>query len=276
MSPRLRGALYALYPLAIIAIWAAIIVGVGYWQQQQKQNRGAEPTLVHTGIEKRAKIVTDTYEPLSTQYRDLTRCYGQPPKGGVKCDPLPRERPTVTTCPPHCNELLKTPPKKAAVAKPVKPMKMSERVARCTSDAIRLCAAALPNRDKIIACLQSKRAQLSTRCAPVFATPVPITKPTLDANGHGAAPLKASKTPCDVSKSKKSSNTYKPKSHRTLTPGIIAPEEYHDGASQWSRDHPGPIPNLGTSGPDLGSGHGGHSHAGGHHHHSPPPHHTLC
>jgi hypothetical protein len=49
------------------------------------------------------------------QAHELTRCYGQPPKGDVKCDPRPM-LPTrcydskgqpIMMCPPDCDRLLK-------------------------------------------------------------------------------------------------------------------------------------------------------------------------
>jgi hypothetical protein len=42
-----------------------------------------------------------------------------------------------------------------------------ERLA-CTSDAFRLCVAAIPNQSAVIACLKSKRSQLSPTCRQLF------------------------------------------------------------------------------------------------------------
>ncbi len=38
----------------------------------------------------------------------------------------------------------------------------------CTPDVFRLCSASIPNVEEIIACLQSKRADLSPGCAKAF------------------------------------------------------------------------------------------------------------
>jgi hypothetical protein len=54
------------------------------------------------------------------------------------------------------------------------PMTLAEKKERCTPDVIRLCAAEIPNRDKIVACLKANRAQLSKACAPVFADATPF------------------------------------------------------------------------------------------------------
>jgi hypothetical protein len=38
----------------------------------------------------------------------------------------------------------------------------------CTSDAFRLCVASIPNQSAVIACLKSKRSQLSPTCRQLF------------------------------------------------------------------------------------------------------------
>jgi hypothetical protein len=38
----------------------------------------------------------------------------------------------------------------------------------CTSDAFRLCVALIPNQNAVIACLKSKRSQLSPTCRQLF------------------------------------------------------------------------------------------------------------
>jgi hypothetical protein len=38
----------------------------------------------------------------------------------------------------------------------------------CTSDAFRLCVASIPNQSAVIACLRSKRSQLSPTCRQLF------------------------------------------------------------------------------------------------------------
>ena len=43
----------------------------------------------------------------------------------------------------------------------------------CTSDVFNLCSAFIPNEDPIVACLQSKRAELSPACADVMFPPAP-------------------------------------------------------------------------------------------------------
>jgi hypothetical protein len=55
-----------------------------------------------------------------------------------------------------------------------KSMTLAEKKERCTPDVIRLCAAEIPNRDKIVSCLKANRAQLSKACAPVFADATPF------------------------------------------------------------------------------------------------------
>jgi hypothetical protein len=52
-----------------------------------------------------------------------------------------------------------------AIAEPVPTD--AERSA-CTSDAFRLCVAAIPNQSAVIACLKSKRSQLSPTCRQLF------------------------------------------------------------------------------------------------------------
>jgi len=206
-------------PIAIALAGIMLLVGLVALQYQHK-HRSDEPTLVRTGIEKRARIVTDVYAP---------------PPGALVMVRLPQPRPKI------------------AAPATQRPMSLTEKKIRCTPDAIRLCAHAIPNRDNIIACMQTNKAKLSARCAPVFAKP-------LDANGNEARPLKASKRPCEIQKRKVK-----------RAPTVTAPVEYHDGASQWSRDHPGSLP--GYSDAPL-NGHGGAHHSGGHPH--APQHHTLC
>ena len=53
----------------------------------------------------------------------------------------------------------------AAFAEPVPTD--AERSA-CTSDAFRLCVAAIPNQSAVISCLKSKRSQLSPTCRQLF------------------------------------------------------------------------------------------------------------
>ena len=43
-----------------------------------------------------------------------------------------------------------------------------EEHAACDADATSLCADAYPDEDKLLACMKSKRSQLSATCAPVF------------------------------------------------------------------------------------------------------------
>jgi hypothetical protein len=53
----------------------------------------------------------------------------------------------------------------AAFAEPVP---TAEERSACTSDAFRLCVAAIPNQSAVIACLKSKRSQLSPTCRQLF------------------------------------------------------------------------------------------------------------
>jgi hypothetical protein len=48
----------------------------------------------------------------------------------------------------------------------------------CTGDVFRLCSSEIPNVDRIVACLKSKKANLSTACQSVFDRPVPQTART--------------------------------------------------------------------------------------------------
>jgi hypothetical protein len=50
----------------------------------------------------------------------------------------------------------------------------------CTGDAFRLCSAAIPDVDRVTACMIQKRAQLSPGCAQFFrATPASARKPAV-------------------------------------------------------------------------------------------------
>ena len=48
------------------------------------------------------------------------------------------------------------------------PIPTAEERSACTSDAFRLCVAAIPNQSAVIACLRSKRSQLSPTCRQLF------------------------------------------------------------------------------------------------------------
>jgi hypothetical protein len=48
------------------------------------------------------------------------------------------------------------------------PVPTAEERSACTSDAFRLCVAAIPNQSAVIACLKSKRSQLSPTCRQLF------------------------------------------------------------------------------------------------------------
>jgi hypothetical protein len=47
----------------------------------------------------------------------------------------------------------------------------AEERSACTGDVFRLCSAEIPNADRIVACLKSKKANLSTACRSVFDRP---------------------------------------------------------------------------------------------------------
>ena len=49
----------------------------------------------------------------------------------------------------------------------------AEERSACTGDVFRLCSSEIPNADRIIACLKSKKANLSAGCRSVFDRPVP-------------------------------------------------------------------------------------------------------
>jgi hypothetical protein len=48
------------------------------------------------------------------------------------------------------------------------PVPTAEERSACTSDAFRLCVVAIPNQSAVIACLKSKRSQLSPTCRQLF------------------------------------------------------------------------------------------------------------
>jgi len=48
------------------------------------------------------------------------------------------------------------------------PVPTAEERSACTSDAFRLCFAAIPNQSAVISCLKSKRSQLSLTCKQLF------------------------------------------------------------------------------------------------------------
>ena len=48
------------------------------------------------------------------------------------------------------------------------PVPTAEERSACTSDAFRLCVALIPNQSAVIACLKSKRSQLSPTCRQLF------------------------------------------------------------------------------------------------------------
>jgi len=48
------------------------------------------------------------------------------------------------------------------------PVPTAEERSACTSDAFRLCVAAIPNHSAVIACLKSKKSQLSPTCRQLF------------------------------------------------------------------------------------------------------------
>jgi hypothetical protein len=48
------------------------------------------------------------------------------------------------------------------------PVSTAEERSACTSDAFRLCVALIPSQSAVIACLKSKRSQLSPTCRQLF------------------------------------------------------------------------------------------------------------
>lgn len=48
----------------------------------------------------------------------------------------------------------------------------------CTGDVFRLCSSEIPNVDRIVACLKSKKASLSSACRSVFERPAPTSART--------------------------------------------------------------------------------------------------
>jgi len=58
----------------------------------------------------------------------------------------------------------------------------AEQQASCTSDVFRLCSSEIPDVSRIVTCLKSNRAQLSSGCRAVFA---PAGGIRIAAHGHG-------------------------------------------------------------------------------------------
>ena len=56
----------------------------------------------------------------------------------------------------------------------------AEERSACTGDVFRLCSAEIPNTDRIVACLKSKKASLSTACRSVFDRPASHSARTSD------------------------------------------------------------------------------------------------
>lgn len=52
----------------------------------------------------------------------------------------------------------------------------SEQREACTGDAFRLCSSAIPDVDRISACMQANKASLSPRCRAVFNAGAPATR----------------------------------------------------------------------------------------------------
>jgi hypothetical protein len=50
----------------------------------------------------------------------------------------------------------------------------------CTGDVFRLCSTEIPNADHIVACLKSKKANLSAACRSVFDRPAPRSAQALE------------------------------------------------------------------------------------------------
>lgn len=129
--------------LAIVALLALLIF----------HPRSQVPAkLVPTGIPVQKVIVIPQPEVIVIAPKDEPKV--EPPK--VVRVPLPKPAP-----------VRKPEPKKAEPAPRV--MSLAERKARCTPDAFRFCSAAIPDREKIIACLKDNLPNLSTACHAVFA-----------------------------------------------------------------------------------------------------------
>lgn len=71
----------------------------------------------------------------------------------------------------------------------------ADQQALCTDDAFRLCSAAIPDVDRVTACMVQKQAQLSPGCAQFFrpvAQPVPASARKPAAKSRKAKPAKRS------------------------------------------------------------------------------------
>lgn len=65
----------------------------------------------------------------------------------------------------------------------------------CTPDVFRLCQEFIPNEGPIVACLQAKRAQLSTACAPVIFPPTAAASETTGTVAPRATKKRAASAP---------------------------------------------------------------------------------
>jgi len=65
-------------------------------------------------------------------------------------------------------------------ATPVAFAETREEQKACVSDAFRFCLSAIPDRDRVFACLMEKRSLISAACRSVMAPSVPVTLRTMD------------------------------------------------------------------------------------------------
>jgi hypothetical protein len=103
--------------------------------------------------------------------------------------PVEQVAPPVIETPVVAAPAIKKPPVKVA---PPSDQGTAEQRAACMPDAFRLCSSAIPDRDKIIACMVENKSQLSPACRAMFAHPAPA--------GHRKAKprarMKTSAIPC--------------------------------------------------------------------------------
>lgn len=78
----------------------------------------------------------------------------------------------------HLRTLLPAVALAAAVATPAAAHRgsVADQLA-CTPDVYRLCSASIPDEDAIVACLESRKAQLSPACHAVFSRPAEAPAP---------------------------------------------------------------------------------------------------
>lgn len=99
--------------------------------------------------------------------------------------PVTQVAPPVIETPVVAAPAIKKPPAKIA---PPSDQGTAEQRAACMPDAYRLCSSAIPDRDRIIACMATKRSQLSPACQVMF--DAVVTAPAVHSKGRVQQKLK--------------------------------------------------------------------------------------